>query len=180
MNNSVNIAIATKNANKIKGIKDALSFYFKNINIDCFNVVSGVPDQPFDDEIKIGAKNRIENLKKFCKKNSNTNYDLYISVESGIIKILDDYYNISYAIVDNNEIISTGISSAFPIPNQYINDIKVLSLSSFMDYNFSEEINEFGKSGAISLLTKNVIDRIELTKESIIMALTKILNIKWQ
>ena len=60
----MNFLIATKNQGKIEGAKRALKHYFDNINIIGIPVDSDVPEQPVNNEIYQGAKNRVKNLKK--------------------------------------------------------------------------------------------------------------------
>lgn len=63
------ILIATKNQGKIEGAKRALLKYFDNIEIEGIPVESDVSEQPVNDEIYIGAKNRVKNLKKYAQEN---------------------------------------------------------------------------------------------------------------
>lgn len=58
------ILIGTKNPGKIEGAKQAFEKYFEKIEIEGISVESEVGNQPIDEEIFIGAKNRIKNLKK--------------------------------------------------------------------------------------------------------------------
>ena len=57
------VLIATKNQGKIEGAKRALQNYYSDIEIQGIPVDSNVGEQPVDDEIYIGAKNRVKNLK---------------------------------------------------------------------------------------------------------------------
>ena len=59
------ILIATKNYGKIEGAKTALLNYFDNIDIEAIPVESNVSEQPVNNEIYIGARNRVKNLKKY-------------------------------------------------------------------------------------------------------------------
>ncbi len=63
------VLIATKNQGKIEGAKRALSNYFDNIEIEGIPVESDVSEQPVNDEIYTGAKNRVRNMKEYCRKN---------------------------------------------------------------------------------------------------------------
>ena len=58
------ILIATKNPGKIEGAKRAFSKYFDGFEIIGVPVSSDVSDEPVNDEILQGAKNRVKNLKK--------------------------------------------------------------------------------------------------------------------
>ena len=61
------VLIATKNQGKIEGAKRALLNYYNDIEIQGIPVDSNVGEQPVDNEIYIGAKNRVKNLKKMKK-----------------------------------------------------------------------------------------------------------------
>lgn len=70
---------------------------------------------------------------------------------------------------------SIGISQGFPLPDKYIEEIKSSELGKVMDKIF--KLKESGKGkGGISILTKDVVSRIDLTKNAFIMALTKHIN----
>lgn len=62
------VLIATKNQGKIEGAKKALLNYFEDIEINGIPVESNVSDQPVNDDIYVGAKNRVKNLKEYAKK----------------------------------------------------------------------------------------------------------------
>ena len=62
------VLIATKNQGKIEGAKRALEKYFDNVEIQGIPVESNVSEQPVNDEIYNGAKNRVKNLKMYAKK----------------------------------------------------------------------------------------------------------------
>ena len=169
------ILMGTKNPGKIQGAREAFEKYFDNVEIEGIAVDSEVGDQPFDEEILQGAKNRVKNLKEYAKKN-NIEADFYISSEAGITKLLGGWIDINLAVVENNEgIQSIGTSQGFPIPEKYIEEIRETELGKVMDKIFSG--NELSKGkGGISYLTKDEISRIDLTRNAFIMALTKFIN----
>ena len=72
------ILIGTKNPGKIEGAKQAFEKYFDEVEIEGISVDSNVGDQPVNEEILQGAKNRVKNLKKYAK-NNNLEADFYIS-----------------------------------------------------------------------------------------------------
>jgi len=112
----MNVLIATKNQGKIEGAKRALSNYFDNIQIDGIAVESDVSDQPVNNDIYIGAKNRVKNLKKYAKEN-NIKADLYLSIESGINNLLGRWMITNIAVIeDDDKFESYGTSPSFPVP----------------------------------------------------------------
>lgn len=169
------VLIATKNPGKIEGAKLALSEYYNDLKIEGIPASSDVSEEPVNDEIYIGAKNRVENLKKICIK-EKIEADLYISVESGITNRLGKWMIINIAVIeDRNGFQSWGSSSGFPVPDKYVDEIINTDLGKVMDKIFDKTELRAGKGG-ISLLTKNKISRIDLTKQAFIMALTQYIN----
>ena len=169
------ILIGTKNPGKIEGAKLAFEKYFKDVNIEGISVDSEVSNQPINEEILVGARNRVNNLKKYAKEN-NIKADYYIASEAGITNSLGEWYNINLAYIEDiNGYISSGISQGFPIPDKYIEKIKLIGLGKVMDELLNG--NELAKGkGGISFLTKGEVSRIELTENAFIMALTKYIN----
>ncbi len=168
--------IATKNQGKIDGAKRALEYYFKDIEIEGIPVSSDVGEQPVNNEIYTGAKNRVKNLKKHCKTN-NIKADLYLSVESGITNCLGRWMITNIAVIeDNDEFESYGTSPSFPVPDRLVNDIINTNLSEVINNVFTKDEERHNKCGGIQLLTHEKITRIDLTESAFIMALTKYVN----
>ncbi len=174
------VLIATKNEGKIEGAKRALSIYFNNVEIEGIKVESNVSEEPVNEEIYIGAKNRVKNLKVYAKEN-NIKADLYLSSESGIYNSLGRWLITNLAVIEDDEDFeSYGTSSSFPVPERLVKDIIDTDLSKVMDRVFSEDRQRHNKGGAIQDLTHGEITRIDLTKEAFIMALTKYINDVWR
>lgn len=64
------ILMGTKNSGKIEGAKQAFEKYFDNVKIEGIPVSSNVGDQPINEEILQGAKNRVKNLKEYAINNN--------------------------------------------------------------------------------------------------------------
>lgn len=169
------ILIGTKNPGKIEGAKQAFEKYFDKVEIEGIPVDSNVGDQPVNEEILQGAKNRVKNLKEYAK-NNNLEADFYISSEAGITNLLGEWIDINAVVVEDAKgVQSVGTSQGFPIPDKYINEIKETELGKVMDKIFNIKESEKGKGG-ISFLTRDEITRIDLTRNAFIMALTKHIN----
>ncbi len=169
------ILIGTRNPGKIQGAKEAFEKYFDNVEIEGISVDSEVGNQPFNEEILQGAKNRVKNLKKYAKENQ-IEADFYISSEAGITNLLGEWLDINCVIIEDSKgFQSVGTSQGFPIPEKYIEEIKATELGKVMDKIFSGKDLGKGKGG-ISYLTKNAISRIDLTRNAFIMALTQHIN----
>ena len=169
------ILMGSKNPEKIQGAKEAFEKYFENVEIEGIPVSSEVGDQPINEEIITGAKNRVKNLKEYAKKN-NIEADFYISSEAGITNLLGEWIDINAVVIEDSKgFQSIGTSQGFPIPDKYIDEIKATELGKVMDKLF--EGKELGKGkGGISFLSKNEVSRIDLTRNAFIMALTSHIN----
>ena len=169
------ILIGTKNPGKIEGAKQAFEKFFENVEIKGVPVSSNVGDQPINEEILQGAKNRVKNLKEYAI-NNEIEADFYISSEAGITNLLGEWIDINAVVIEDSKgFQSVGISQGFPIPDKYIDEIKETELGKVMDKIFSGKGLNKGKGG-ISFLTKNEVSRIDLTRNAFIMALTSHVN----
>lgn len=173
------ILIGTKNPGKIQGAKQAFDNYFKDIEVTGIPVSSDVSDEPVDLDIYNGARNRVNNLIKYAKEN-NIEAEYYLGVESGITNLLGKWIIINVAVIkDKSGYESWGTSPAFPVPDKYVDEIIKTDLGQVMDKIFEQNDLRSSKGG-ISFLTHNVLDRIELTRDAFIMALTGQINDIWK
>lgn len=172
------ILIGTKNPGKIEGATEALKNYFNDFEITGIPVSSDVGDEPVNNEIYEGARNRVNNLMKYAKENK-IEAEYFLGVESGITNLLGKWMIINIAVIkDKNGYESCGTSPAFPVPDKYVDEIIKTELGKVMDKIFQENDLRSGKGG-INFLTNGVITRIDLTKTAFIMALTSHINEVW-
>ena len=172
------ILIGTKNPGKIQGAKEAFENYFKEFEISGIPVSSNVGDEPVNNEIYEGARNRVNNLMSYAEEN-NIEAEYFLGVESGITNLLGKWIIISIAVIkDKNGYESWGTSPAFPVPNKYVDEIISTDLGKVMDKIFQKNDLRSNKGG-ISFLTNDVISRIDQTREAFIMALTQHINEVW-
>lgn len=172
------ILIGTKNPGKIEGAKEAFENYFDDFDINGIPVSSDVSDEPVNNEIYEGARNRVDNLIKYAQDNK-IDAEYFLGVESGITNLLGKWVIINIAVIkDKNGYESWGTSSAFPVPDKYVDEIISSDLGKVMDKIFEKNDLRSGKGG-ISFVTNGVISRIDLTKEAFIMALTQHINEVW-
>lgn len=175
------VLIGTKNQGKIEGAKRALGHYSDNIEIVGIPVNSDVPDQPVNNQIYEGAKNRVKNLKKYAEEN-NVEADLFLAIESGINDLLGRWMITNIAVIeDSKDFESYGTSPSFPVPENLVKDIIDTDLSQVMNKLFTEDDERHNRGGGVQLLTHDKISRIDLTEYAFIMALTKYINgEKWR
>lgn len=171
------VVVGTLNKAKIAGVEKAFKKYFEDIKMMPVKVDSGVSPQPMKlDEVIDGAGHRaIDAAKHFDE------WDFSVGVEAGMFSIRKTWIDLQVAYVINSDNIhSIGFSPGFPVPERIIN--KLLSseyreLEEVVDEYFkTKNIGE--KEGFIGILTKNIVDRTELTYYAVAMALVPYINIK--
>ena len=157
------ILIGTKNKGKIEGAKRAFEKYFKDVTIEGISVESEVADQPVNDEILQGARNRVE-------------ADFFVAMESGITDKFGSWLNLTTVYIENKDEEGTvGFGPAYPIPDRYINEIKEKELSYVLAKLFeTKELK--APQGGISQLSHGQVSRIDLAEQAFIMALTHFIN----
>ena len=168
----IKILIGSKNKAKIEGAKLAFEKYFSDFEIISEDIQSGVNSQPINDEILLGARNRIKGLKELNIKD----VDFYISSEAGLISIGNLYLNINLAVIEDiNGYESIGTSQGYMIPKSKVESIKEKSLGVVLDEIFNG-VNLNRNKGGIHFLTLGEMNRIELVKNSFILALVPFLE----
>ena len=168
----IKILIGSNNKAKIEGAKLAFEKYFSDFEIISKDIQSGVNEQPINDEILLGARNRIKGLKELNLKY----FDFYISSEAGLISIGDLFVNINMGVIEDiNGYESSGTSQGFMVPKSRIEEIKSKSLGVIMDEIF-HGINLSKNKGGIHFLSLGEVNRIQLVKDSFILALIPFLE----
>lgn len=114
-----NVVLSSESPIKVKAVSLALREYNLRYRILGFKSVSGISEQPFSvQETYLGAKNRLQDLKNKSKDVSNP--VLYISIESGNIKLLDgyNYIGLNVCIIDNGQKEVMSIATDLEIPKE--------------------------------------------------------------
>lgn len=173
------VLIGTKNPGKIEGAKQAFEKFFENVEIEGVKIDSNVSEQPLNDEIYLGAKNRVNNLIDYAK-NNNIEADFYVSVESGITNKFNKWMITNIAVIKNNfGYESVGTSASFPVPEKYVDEILSTDLGKVMDKLF-DKTDLHNSTGGVGLLTHGVVTRIDLNFSAFVMALTQFVNSNWK
>jgi len=170
------INIGSKNPVKIGAVKDAFSHYYNDIDINSVNVDSGVSDQPTSlQEIVKGAKNRAQKAFELSR------CDFAVGLEAGIFEFPETktgYMDISVAVIFDGKDFFFGGSPTFEYPKKIIDGI--FKDGKEVGHLFDEIIgikNSKQKArSAVGILTNNVIPRVKFIEQSVIMALTRVLN----
>ncbi len=173
------ILIGTKNKSKIEGAKAAFEKYFENVEVEGVKVSSDVSDEPKNEEILEGAKNRIKNIKLYAKEN-NIEADFYIATEGGLANGFGKWINVNLAAIESSKgTFSMGISPAYQVPDRYISKIEESEMGLFYKTVFYED--EYKDEELDSILTHGEYTRKSLVESAFIMALAGQINgEKWK
>jgi non-canonical (house-cleaning) NTP pyrophosphatase len=119
--------IASTSTIKLKAVRNALIAVKLDHKYEIVGtpVNSGVPEQPMNDETRIGAKNRLTNLKTIIEKSFNKKNDIVISLENGIYYIGGlKYIDVCYCIVYHNNKTFTTESKGIKVPSSIVEESK--------------------------------------------------------
>ncbi|WP_414469512.1 inosine/xanthosine triphosphatase [Methanobacterium sp. ACI-7] len=169
----MNIIIGSKNPVKIKAVQNILEKIYNEVSVNGVDVDSGVPDQPFGkDETIQGAINRAKNA-------YSPEFDLSVGIESGLMGISDSitgYIDLQWCAVFDGEKITLGVSSGFEYPPLVIEEVlKGLEVGNVMD-KITGVDNLGQKEGAVSYLSKGMLNRTENTEQCVLTAMIPRMN----
>jgi inosine/xanthosine triphosphatase len=167
------VAVGTNNPVKTKAVENVFSRLFGNVTVEARKVSSGVPPQPFGSETVKGAITRAKNAFK------SGSYDYGVGIEAGLSDVEGFVLDIQFcAIYDTVDGITLGCGSGFEYPPQVISE--VLSGREVGDVMSEVSgIENLGKKlGAIGYLSHGMLDRTQLTEQSVLMALIPRINPK--
>ncbi|MDN5357699.1 MAG: inosine/xanthosine triphosphatase [Candidatus Methanomethylophilaceae archaeon] len=162
--NVLDVAVGSLNPVKIEAVRSVLEKIYGNIRITAVDVDSGVPEQPFEADVRKGAVNRA--------RNALGDHSMAFGIEAGVFEREEGLFDIQYcAVLDRNGTLTVGMGPGFTYPD----DIADLVRSGF---TVAEAIAELygnrgiGKrQGAIGMLSNGLLDRKTLTEQSVIAAM---------
>jgi inosine/xanthosine triphosphatase len=166
------ILVGTKNSGKVESVYECFSNHFSDLEIQGVDVESGISEQPLSmKETVKGSKNRVLNLKKYCHENK-ISYDYLIGLEGGVTKTNVGCFSFTVCcIMDKDGIISFGFSPMYLLPQKIVSRLfSGEELGPVMDEIIGESDTKV-KLGAIGYLTDENINRKDLTKLAVEMAL---------
>jgi inosine/xanthosine triphosphatase len=169
----MNVVVGSKNPVKLNATRNILGRIYGDITVSSTNVDSGVPDQPFGlDQTVKGAVNRAKNA--FSEK-----FDLSVGIESGLLKVpetLTGYIDLQWCAIYDGKNITIGASSGFEYPPSVIKEVlNGVEVGDVMDKVTG--VNDLGqKKGAVSYLSRDMLNRTENTEECVLTAMIPRMN----
>ena len=161
---SIDIAVGSLNPVKIEAVRNVMERIYGNVRIFAVDSESGVPEQPFEDETVKGAINRA--------KGALGNHTMAVGIEAGVFERYDGLYDVQHcAVIDKDGKITIGMGSGFRYPDkiaELVRNGKTVGEAMKIVYTH----NNVGKEqGAIGVLSKGLLDRRELTEQSVLNAM---------
>ena len=168
------VIIASKNPVKINAVKIGFGQTFPNnsFSFEGKSLPSGVSDQPMSNqETILGATNRANNAQV-----NFPDADFWVGIEGGIESVEDDMMAFAWIVITSNKQIGKGRTGTFFLPKKVTALIQQgMELGEADDIVFGDS-NSKQKSGAVGLLTNNIIDRTQLYVPAITLALIPFQN----
>jgi len=167
------VIVGSLNPVKLNATKNILEKIYGKINISSKYVDSGVPDQPFglDETIK-GAVTR-------AKNSYSIDVDLSVGIESGLMKTpntLTGYIDLQWCAIFDGKNVTLGVSSGFEYPPEVVKEVlSGVEVGDVMD-RITGVDNLGMKKGAVSHLSKDMLDRTENTEQCVLTAMIPRMN----
>ena len=166
------VVVASENPIKIKAVSESFKSYFSNVTIEGINASSGVSSQPLTDhETLTGARNRVEEIRKRIY-----DADYWVAIEGGIQAGDKDLTAFAWVVVCSAGKFGEARTASFILPAKVAHLIAGgMELGAANDLIFGIE-NSKQKAGAVGLLTHDRIDRTELYRHAVTLALIPFIN----
>ena len=167
------VVVGSKNPVKLKATMNVLKKIYPQMGVQAKHVDSGVPDQPIGLEVTIqGAINRAKNA--FSKE-----FDLSVGIESGLLEVphsITGYLDLQWCAIHDGEKTTLGVSAGFEYPPMVIEQVlEGVEVGDVMDQVTGVD-NLGQKTGAVSHLSRGLLDRTGNTEQCVLMAMIPLMN----
>ncbi len=85
------IFISSVNPVTVNATKVAFNKFFSNVVVNAQEVSSGVSEQPINEELSVGARNRVQAIKSSHENKQQIDY--YVGIESGRVELFSSCDN---------------------------------------------------------------------------------------
>jgi len=166
----VKVGVATLNPLKTSAVKAAFGSFFEEVDVYSFKPRSKLPAQPLDEQIPSGAIAR-------AREAIELGYDYGVGIEGGLVHIGGNAYLTGFStVISSNGEMHGAWGLAWECPPSILERVERREeLGTIMD----ELLGRAGvkqQEGAIGVLSKNKIDRLRVTADSVTAALLPFVN----
>ena len=167
------VTVGSLNPVKLNATRNILEKIYGEIDISSKDVDSGVPDQPFGlDQTIQGAMNR-------AKTAYSDECDLSVGIESGLMETpntLTGYIDLQWCAIFDGKNITLGVSSGFEYPPEVVKEVlSGVEVGDVMD-RITGVANLGTKKGAVSHLSRDMLNRTENTEQCVLTAMIPRMN----
>lgn len=168
------VIVGSKNPVKILCTEEAFHLtYGDGFLVQGLDVDSGVNSQPFGDkETYAGAFNRASNCKTAFPE-----ADFWVGIEGGVSEMDADFTSFAWIVIlDRTGRTGRAKTGSFFLPPGVTDLLKGgMELGDADDQVFSS-VNSKQKGGAVGLLTRGIVDRRDLYRQAVVLALIPLAN----
>ena len=168
------LVIASTNPVKVQAAVNGFQRLFPDIelNVITASVPSEVAQQPLSDEETLrGALNRSGNAQA-----AHPTADYWIGIEGGVQAIGDGLMAFAWIVIRSRQMLGKARTGAFFLPPMVAELIRQGKELGEADDIVFQRSNSKQENGAVGLLTDNVIDRVQLYEQAMILALIPFKN----
>ncbi|MCG9133371.1 DUF84 family protein [Candidatus Poribacteria bacterium] len=170
------VLIGSENNVKIESARQSFSKFFKPVDVKGLRVDSGVPAQPLNDDIFVGAKNRAEHVKRINDE-QQLNADFFVGIEGGILQLHNRWFQCSVVcMLDQQHRESFGTTGLYELPNWIIEKLLAGSELRHIIDELVQSSNTKEKQSTIGFLTNGEVDRLQNNTQAITFALVPFLQ----
>lgn len=160
----LDIAVGSINPVKTEAARAVMERIYGSVRITSVDVDSGVPEQPFESDVRSGAINRA--------KNALGEHDMAIGIEAGVFEKEEGLFDIQYcAVIDRDGYLTMGMGPGFAYSEGIAALVRKGSTVSeaISDLYGDEDIGR--KHGAVGMLSNGLLDRKTLTEQAVTAAM---------
>lgn len=168
------VIIASKNPVKINCVKIGFEKMLLNqdFEFEGISAPSDISDQPMtDQESLLGAKNRANNAMNLMPQ-----ADYWVGVEGGVQKVKSEMQCFAWVFIKSKNNEGKARSGTFYLPKKVVELVEQDKELGEADDIVFGRINSKQQNGAVGLLTGDVIDRVELYVQAVVLALIPFKN----
>jgi inosine/xanthosine triphosphatase len=173
MERQIKVLVGTRNPVKVKATRNVLEKIYSSVEVTGVDVDSGVKDQP------IGLKETVKGAVNRARNAYNINRDLSVGIESGLLETpntITGFLDLQWCCIFDGERETLGVSAGFEYPPEVIEEVlKGKEVGHVMDRVTG--VDKLGqKTGAISYLSRGLLDRTVNTEQCVLMAMIPRMN----
>jgi inosine/xanthosine triphosphatase len=183
LTNMIKVLIVSKNPVKIQASREAFSYFYENLSFDWLEIddysrnVNHFKIQPIgEEETYRASRNRVK-----WARTQHSLFDYYVGIEGGIASGSHEKPRIIvYCTVGSHSLITTVRGCEIPLPPQWYDQLLNKTQEELGDLvtEVSGISNIKQKQGVVGFFTKNVVKRVDIIKQGVIMALIPFLHPK--